>query len=74
MMLTIRLSKSEGIGNLSEPGRSHVRLTALREALTFDSGAHSQLETILEGRNKGDEYPDLTILPIANHFFRLFIG
>lgn len=58
MMLTIRLSKSEGIGNLSEPGRSHVRLTALREALTFDSGAHSQLETILEGRNKGDEYPD----------------
>lgn len=70
MMLSIRHSKSEGMGNLSEPGRSHVRLTALREALTFDSGAHSQLETILEGRNKGGRIPWSHYPPYSQSLFQ----
>lgn len=48
-------------------------LTALREAVTFDPGPQSQLDTILVGRNEEDEYPDLSDLSPSNPLFGLFI-
>lgn len=46
----------------------------MRDAVTFDSGAYSHLETILVGWNEGDEHPHITIFPPSNHLFGLTTG
>ena len=55
MRLTIRLSRSEGMRNFSEPRRrGHVRLTALREAVTFSSEHQAARE--FPGGSDGKEF------------------
>ena len=55
MRLTVRPSRSEGMRNFSEPRRrSHVRLTALREAVTFSS--EHQAARDFPGGSDGKEF------------------